>query len=148
MRKLFVGGLLALAMLVGSVTTAQAQCAGCFIFGYILGSSTGGSTDVQERAATNGEVIYVLPRLAERINDPLDIRVATTGQQSFEAGSKGGWSFQDLFNELLGDKSDKYTVLRVKEVLDPQNPTWRSAYWFYFIENEKLKPLDLLPPPQ
>lgn len=145
MRKLFVTGLLGFA-LSGLVSAANAQS---FLFGLGTGLMLGSSTNNQY-GGDNANVLYLAPRAAERIRDPLSIHVvASAGGEGGCAGEGARQAFAKLsladHFALAVPKSEKYEVLQVVRAMRPDSASC-LVLWFAFVEKDKLVQLGMLPP--
>jgi hypothetical protein len=150
MRKFFVSGLVSLALFASVSSTAQAQCLLCGTVGFALGSSTSAHASLQDvSAGSGGAVLYVAPRISERINDPLGVHIAVSDTRRFSmnrgdsSGPGKGMTIQQIFN-ITVKEADRYIVLEVMRVINP-NYTNVAVFWFAYLEKEKVTPLDKLP---
>ncbi len=144
--RLFLASLALIASLLAPFG-AQAQCLLCGIAGFALGSSSGGTS----AGPSGGAVIYVAPRLAERLAEPLAVRFTSTPPIRFST-SAGNWepgkttiTLQEMFARTLLN-AEKFDILEVLRIVDGAHGNV-ATFWFVYIEKEKLKPLDQLPPP-
>ncbi len=123
---------------------ANAQCLLCGVIGFALGSA-----DSDQYGGGSGNVIYVAPRISERLlADPLEVKITTSGRLYMVRGSFknfAGSSIQEIFDMTVLD-SQKYTVLEVMRMVGPSSLD-TTYFWFAYIENEKMRPLSDLPPP-
>jgi hypothetical protein len=123
---------------------AQANCLLCGIVGYAIGSS---GNDEKAGGSAGGSVIYVAPHIDERIADPLAVRVASERFDFSDAGYKSsvrasGATLAQLFAYTV-EESEKYTVLEITRVVDPEVSRVAVIY-FAYIESEMMKPLSAI----
>lgn len=136
---------LALTLLLPA-PVASAQCLLCGVIGFALGSAGG-----DQYGAGGGNIIYIAPRISERLRvDPLQVRIVASDlllmqSSQIRRGYQGGGTIQDIFAASVPE-SEKYTVLEVVRVIDPGS-NWRANFWFAYIEKEHLRPLSELPLP-
>ena len=148
MRKLIGISALAVALFVGA-PVAQAQCLLCGVIGYAIGSA-GSSDSSNVGVPKDGMVLYVAPRISERVSNPLDVRIAASQRAGFSNYkywklSMWGSSIQQIFNASVENPQD-YSILEVMRVLIPdQNDA--AIFWFAYIERDKLLPLEKLSTP-
>jgi hypothetical protein len=147
MFKYLVSGLVGLAMFAGIPSIANAQCLLCGIIGFAIGSSTSGAKATPQDVSGGGAVLYIAPRIAERITEPLSVRIASTPVAGFSSSTDWtykwkGMTIQQIFEKTV-DKPEQYVVLEVMRVVNPSNPN-AANFWFAYLENEKVTPLDKL----
>ncbi len=120
------------------VQTANAQCLLCMAGGFMLGSA--GSSDQYSNAG--GNVLYQAPGIAERLDNPLEVRIAASETLYMLRGDrpahKGGKSIQEIF-EMTIPGAHQYTLLQVERVIDPDD-NMSATFWFAYIETQKIKP--------
>lgn len=126
-------------------TKAEAQCLLCGIVGFAIGSA---SNDEQAGASTGSNVIYVAPHIAERIADPLDVRIIAerfnfSNTRHNPSISAQFASLRALFQHAVPEH-ENYTLLEIMRVVDHQ-AHGAAVFWFAYIENEKMRPLSELP---
>lgn len=146
MRKIFVNVLASFVLLTGA-SVAQAQCLLCGIVGFALGSS---ASSAAGNAGGGGAVLYIAPRIPERITDPLGVRLVASRQMGFSdqywKNPMGGATIQNIFDKTVAG-SNQYVVLEVVRVIAPeQNEV--AVFWFAYIEKGKVLPLEKLPSPK
>ncbi len=120
-------------------TKTEAQCLLCGAVGFAIGSIPNEQTPVDD-----GNVIYVAPRISERIANPLAVRFASSAMMNFsnEQGDRGGMknsSLEEIFAATVADYQ-KYTLLEVKRIINPQN-YGKAQFLFVYIEKDKISPL-------
>jgi len=149
MRKL-LGTLIVIVALTTAPLAAHAQAS--FIFGMVVGSalSSSGDTTVANQGAMN--IMYVMPRVAERVTDPLGVRSAASPCYLYSEEKPDGWgwtrvyhpySLREFFAKTV-ENPDKYTILQaVRTTAATETGCVRMI--FAFIENDKIRPLESLP---
>jgi len=140
-------------LLVNIPSVSHADFTTGMIVGGIFGAAISGGS---ESSGINENMLYVAPRIGERIADPLSIRLICTNSSLFDAGWKRGGStwnnrgdqagktIQQLFDSTV-DNPNQYVILQVVRVINQGNNT-SAVFWFAYIEKEKVIPLDKLPP--
>ncbi|MBI2054781.1 MAG: hypothetical protein HYT39_01635 [Candidatus Sungbacteria bacterium] len=150
MRKFFATGLVGLALLAGPTSVAQAQCLLCGVIGFAIGSSTSGvNATPQDVSGGGGAVLYIAPRISERITEPLAVRIASTPVAGFSSDT--GWNYkwkgmtiQQIFEKTVKNP-EQFVVLEVMRVVNPSN-TNAATFWFAYLEKHKVVPLERLTP--
>ena len=134
MRKLFVSCITSIALLAAIPSMASAQSS--LLLGMMIGSAMS-SGSIQGDISPN--VLYVMPRAAERIKDPLAMRTAQSGP------SYDKYPIRERFNAAIGRGADNYELLQVVRVADQGNAD-RIYLWFTYIDKSLVTPLAQLPP--
>ncbi len=145
MHKFFVVGVISFALFVAIPLVAQAD----FLLGMAVGSAMSSGDDDQATGNGGGDVLYTAPRIAERISNPLEIRIIASKSQCFSSkgdfsygGNCGGMAIQEIFNHVIEGKESQYIILQVKRVVGTNNQ-W-CVLWFTYIEKDKIIPLEKL----
>lgn len=147
----FVSALVVTVAMFVSIPAAQAQCLLCGVIGFALGSSSGDNASPM-RAGGGGSVLYVAPRIAERISNPLEVHIASTNYLRFYKISDRvpeytmGHTVQQVFDKTVPN-SGKYVILEVMRVISPENASV-AVFWFAYIEKEKMHSLESLVQPK
>ncbi|MDP3958247.1 MAG: hypothetical protein Q8Q36_02155 [bacterium] len=150
MRKFFATSLVGLALLAGIPSVAQAQCLLCGIIGFAIGSSTSGvNAHPQDVSGGGGAVLYIAPRISERITEPLAVRIASTPVAGFSSGTEWkykwkGTTIQQIFEKTV-EKPEQFVVLEVMRVVSPSDIN-AATFWFAYLEKDKVVPLERLTP--
>ncbi len=122
-----------------------------FITGLAVGSVLFG--DEKQFSGSGVIVLYTAPRVAERIKDPLNVRMGNVG---YRFGGEGAHkSVSELFGDVLSNKNQDrnhvkkldpthYEVLQVLLMPDIQNKNYGTV-WFFYIEKNQVIPLEQLP---
>ena len=122
------------------VTVADAARAG-FGTGVIVGVMISRGQSV---GSGDSNVLYVMPRVCERVKEPLEMKMTATYSMYFGPhSSDAGKSLKELFKETVTG-SDKYEILQVTRVLDSKDLA-KAVVWFVYIEKELVVPLEKLP---
>jgi hypothetical protein len=137
MRKFFASGLTALALLATVPSVAYAQTS--FIFGMIVGAAL--SSDGQSTSGDGtANVLYLMPRAAERIKDPLALRTGASDCAQF-----GKLTIKQTFEAKMHNAAKMEIVQVVRTSCG--GSTSSVALWFVFTERENIVPPHQLPPP-
>jgi hypothetical protein len=142
MRKLLLALFFCFVLVPG---IAQA-CLLCGAVGYALGSNS------SQGGGSAGAVLYIAPRIAERIVDPLAVHIVSSATRNYSnigrhvAGTDRweGLTIQQIFERTV-QRHEQYVVLEVVRIVHPEENA-SATFWFTYIEKEKLLPLSL--PPQ
>jgi hypothetical protein len=157
MKNLFRTALLAMGLIFGVSQAAHAQM---FLLGLGTGLILGSGGDTTVAGSGGPSVIYVAPRVSERVEDPLGIKMTVVtiwpgnryvrgnSSRGEHLRSKGNLSLRQIFSynwsESLRKEAEKYTILRIVRAIDGQCVRC-AAIWFSYIENSKVIPLSRLP---
>ncbi len=155
MRKL-IGGIVGLALLASAPSVAQAQCLLCGIVGFAIGASVSSSDPANaanpDVSGNGGAILYIAPRISERINEPLAVHIASSLSSGFSDGKERNWyrkwqgsTIQEIFDRTV-DHSDRYVILEVMRVIQPSEVE-AAVFWFAYLEKNKVVPLEKLSPP-
>lgn len=142
--RTFVRILVTALSIICAPMAAQAQG---FLFGVIAGSSLSSGGTTVHGGDGSANVLYLMPRVAERISDPLAMRVmATAGGGDDCAGviarrNFGNMTLRQHFAATVS-QPERYEVLQVVRTMRPDGA---NCLWFTFIERDKIRPLASLP---
>lgn len=149
MKKTAVISALAVLLNVSLIRAAYAQAG--FVLGMVLGSSMSGGDEVI--GSGNANILYVMPRAAERVKDPLKIRLRSTDILWFAVDQSksefrndrytGGMHLRQIFARVEPN-TESFEVLQVMRVFHPQHVSGASV-WFAYTEKENVIPLKNLP---
>lgn len=130
------------ALLISGLTVAQPAQGGGFLLGLATGAILFGGDETTVGNGSN--IIYTLPRVSERVKDPLLIRLVSQ-ELSFDITGYGGAgkTLWELFKERV-ENADKFTILQIVRVFDESQQT-RAAIWFAYTETTNIIPLEKLP---
>jgi hypothetical protein len=145
-RKFFVSSIVSLVLLVAIPMTANASV-GSLVAGMLLGSSMSSNDDESVQAEGNANVLYLMPRVIERVTDPLGMRL--TSVRTLDASFRSGHSVREIFHGLSfpkGKTAENYEVLQVVRVMD-RGDADNPCLWFTYIEKDKIISLNELPAP-
>lgn len=139
--RLFFAAMTAVTMLFGSMQVAQAQAS--FLLGMLLGSAMSG--DVVQGSEGNPNLVYVAPRVAERVKDPMDLRFVSVGFRN--DNGLYGMTMRQLFARALPNpkEADKYEVVQIIRIAS-QGSAYDPYVWFTYIDRSLLIALEKLPP--
>ncbi len=137
MRKFFTVCLFSFVSLTAVPSVGQAQCLFCMAFGYAIGSS-GSRVKMQEASGVN-PVLYTVPRIAERVKNPLDVMMEST-----DGTYPNGETLQQKFYHVVRN-ADQYVILEVLRFFGPEHPS-RIILVFTYTERRNVIPIEKLPP--
>jgi hypothetical protein len=141
MKKFFLA-LCVMFALVGFVSNANADFATGLVIGNMLGGNMLGGNDVS-RGGSEANVLYVMPRVSERIKEPLQMRTVVSADTCVR--TDGNTLSEDFVNSI--DNSGKYEVLQVLRVQNVDT-TRCFRYWFTYIEKNYVIPVEQLSQPK
>lgn len=136
MKKAIVLLLLVLALIGVSAPVANAQIS--FLFGVAVGASLSGGDKVVN-GGISGNTIYILPRVSERVKNPLSIQFA---QFDFWQDANNGMSLYTMFKRVE-PAAERYEVLEVLRMIKPANQA-QAVFWFAYTEKGNVLPLEVL----
>ncbi len=131
------GAVIALALSFGSTGVARAQTG--FLLGAVAGAAFAGGSS---HGPANPDVLYLAPRAAERIKDPLDVR-----HMGIDVVSHGsGYTLREYFSKWFRSQetADRFEILQVVRVAS-EGSGRNVFFWFLYVEKEKLVAHDKLP---
>jgi len=135
MRKLFSTGLLLVSLV--SIFPSHAQAQASFLFGLVIGMSI--SPDGRTINGGDQNLLYVLPRAAERIKDPLAMQTAAS-----ECDTYGRQTIREIFESRVYNPKKKEILQVVRTACG--GSTTSVVLWFVFTDKENVTPLEKLPP--
>lgn len=140
MRMLFA--IIATVLTFASASQAQAQ-------GFLLGMMVGGalsSGGTQGAPGRLGETLYLMPDAADRVKDPLDLRMISTWcspPPSANNGRKLPATIMEQFRYIMSEtgkvNADDFEIIEAKRLPGNEYSTCITL-WFTFIEKSKLLP--------
>lgn len=128
---------LVLALIGASASVANAQIS--FLFGVAVGASLSGGDQVVN-GGISGNTIYILPRVSERVKNPLSIQFA---QFDFWQNANNSMSLYSMF-KIVEPGAEGYEVLEVVRVIKPANQT-QAVFWFAYTVKSNVLSLEVLP---
>ena len=131
---------LLIALLALTLAPAAASAQASFLFGVVVGSALSSGTASSSEVSPN--VIYSMPRVAERVREPLAIRIVAS--DCFRnSDSRNGKSVMEYFIGSVRDWAE-YEILQAVRTTAADN-TGCVRIFFAFIEKSKVRPLENLP---
>lgn len=137
MKRAISAFLLATVLIGASAQAAHAQIS--FLFGVAVGASLSGGDQVVN-GGISGNTIYILPRVSERVKNPLSIQFA---QFDFWQDANNGMSLYTMFKRVE-PVAERYEVLEVVRMIKPANQA-QAVFWFAYTEKSNVLSLEALP---
>lgn len=121
--------------------------ANIFALGLLAAAAAGSDSVEEENVGVN--VLYTLPRVRERLVNPLGVRLVSTPAlrldcQPDDGVCRKGMTLVELFQEEVKE-ADKFVLLQVLRVMH-RSDSYKAYFWFVFTEPENLRPISELEP--